>query len=65
VIVLDPDDIRRIGLLQDFPGEIRIGLEVGFPVDTIEMAHPDEVVEEGPKGPIGKTVVVVGDLLFR
>ncbi len=65
VIVLNPDDIRWLGLLQAYPGKIGIGLEVGLPVGTVEMAHPDEVMKEGPESPVGKTVVVVADLLFR
>jgi hypothetical protein len=65
VIILNPDDIRWIGFLQDSPGKIGIGLKVRFPMGAIEMAQADEVMEKGPQSPVGKTVVVVAGLFFR
>jgi len=65
VVVLNPDDVRRIGFFKDCPAKIGVGLEEGLPMGLTEMTHADKVVEEGPKSPVGKTVVVVPYLFLR
>jgi len=65
VVVVDPDEIARSGVLSEDRGELAVHLPVGLPVFGTEAAAGLEIVEEGPGDLVRETLVEELNLPFR
>ncbi len=65
VVVVDPDEVRLLRLLQRGLGEAQVHLLVDGPVQPIETRAARERVEERPERAVGEPVVVALQLGLR
>lgn len=63
VVVVDPDEVARLGFGDGGTGEAFVDVDVAIPPIAMELRGPNGVVVEGPEGPVGHAVVEVFDVL--
>ena len=65
LIVLHPDEVLLAAVREDAVGELLVDLEIGVPEGRVEIALPEQIVEQRPEDGVREPFVEAVDLLLR
>ena len=65
MVVMDPDEVFRLGLRGNLPRIDVVDPLVGSPVDRVKIAGRREIMKERPQNLVGKAVVKAVDISMR